>query len=275
MRLELRKDNIVIRSNAMAFSFFLALFPSIIVMITLLPYLPIDNFVETLKESILQILPQQAALYIVEVIDSLTQISNTSLLSFGLFLTLFFASNGMLSMLRGFEKSYEITYRSRSALRRRLVAIQLTFVVGGIFLASIAIIVLGRVFMDTLLNWAQMDYGRYQLVLMLRWVAIIALFYTGISATYRFGPSFKRKIRFLSPGATLATILSILSSIVFSYYVNRFGQYNELYGSLGALIILMLWMQINSFIILIGYELNASIRINKDMVVIDAQADPE
>jgi len=270
---ELKKDNIIIRANAMAFSFFISLFPSIIVIFTLLPYLPIQNLVETVNESITQLLPAQASSYVIEVIDSLTTITNGGLLSFGLFLTLFFASNGMLAMLRGFEKNYTITYQPRSGIVHRLIAIKLTFIVGSIFIASMLFIVIGRVVMDGLLTWVHIDQAKYDAILVLRWFAMVILFYAGISATYRFGPSMKKRIRFFSPGATLATVLSILSSIIFSYYVNRFSKYNELYGSLGALIVLMLWMQINSLIILIGYELNASIKVNKDMIESQASHD--
>jgi len=262
---ELKKDNIIIRANAMAFSFFIALFPSIIVIITLLPYLPIQNLVETVNESILQLLPEQASTYVIEVIDSLTTITNGGLLSFGLFLTLFFASNGMLTMLRGFEKNYTISYEPRSGIGHRVIALKLTFIVGSIFILSMLFIVVGRLVMDSLLTWTHLDEARYNAILIIRWFAMIILFYAGISVTYRFGPSMKTRIRFISPGATLATTLSILTSILFSYYVNKFSKYNELYGSLGALIVLMLWMQINSLIILIGYELNASIQVNKDL----------
>lgn len=263
---ELKRDNIIIRAHAMAFSFFIALFPSIIVIITLLPYLPIQNLVETVNESVIQLLPEQAASYVIETIESLTTISNSGLLSFGLFLTLFFASNGMLTMLRGFEKNYKISYRPRSSIGHRLIALKLTFIVGGIFITSMLFIVIGRVVMDSLLTWAHIDQDRYDMILIVRWFAMVILFYAGISATYKYGPSMKKSFRFFSPGATLATILSILTSIIFSYYVNKFSKYNELYGSLGAMIVLMLWIQINSLIILIGYELNASIRVNKDLV---------
>lgn len=249
----------------MAYSFFIALFPSIIVLITLLPYLPIQDFVETFKESILKLLPQQASMYIIEVIDSLTLLGNSGLLSFGLFLMLFFASNGMITMINSFEKSYESSYHFRSFLTKRWIALKLTFIVGAIFIASMLLIVVGRVILDGLLYWVAIDEERYHAILLIRWVAIIILFYSGISVVYTYGPSTKERFQFFTPGATLATVLSILSSVAFSYFVNQFGQYNELYGSLGALIVLMMWIQINSLIILIGYELNASIMVNKDM----------
>ena len=171
----------------------------------------------------------------------------------------------MLTMLRGFEKNYTISYEPRSGIGHRVIALKPTFIVGSIFILSMLFIVIGRLVMDSLLTWTHLDEARYNAILIIRWFAMVILFYAGISVTYRFGPSMKTRIRFISPGATLATTLSILTSILFSYYVNKFSKYNELYGSLGALIVLMLWMQINSLIILIGYELYASIQVNKDL----------
>ena len=265
IRAELHKDNILIRANAMAFSFFLALFPSIIVLITLLPYLPIRHLTEALQESIRQLLPTEAALYITEVIDSLTTVTNSGLLSVSAFLALWFASNGMMTMLRGFEKNYHVSYEKRGTIAKRWTALKITFIIGGLFITSMVFIVFGRFVLDTIDMFIEMDDSRYYSILIVRWVAMFFLFYAGISVTYRYGPSIKRRIRFLSPGATLATILSLATSVLFSYYLSKFNRYNELYGSLGALIILMLWIQLNSLIILIGYELNASIKVNKDM----------
>lgn len=270
---ELKKENIIIRSNAMAFSFLLSLFPAIIFLFTLLPYLPIAGFVSAMKQAIAQVMPYQATSYIFQIIDQLTSIQREGLLSVSLLLTLIFTSNGMLSMLRGFEKKYEITYKPRSGIRRRLVAIQLTVILGVLFISSITLVVLGRVLLESLLVFAQIDAQSFNVILILRWIAIILMFYTGISIVYRYGPALHRRIRFLSPGATLATVLSLLSSLAFSYYVNKFDTYNEVYGSLGALIVLMLWLQINSLVILLGYELNASIKITRDRMRLEDVSD--
>ena len=264
---ELKRENLIIRANAMAFSFYLAIFPSILVLLALLPYLPIENFVETMKESVLQVLPDQAADYIVELIDSMTSEAQTGVLSLGIFLTVLFASNGMMSMLRGFEKNYKVTFEARTGLKRRWLALQLIVILGGIFVSSVFLIVFGRTLLDSLANWIDITNHRLYLILVLRWVVILLMFYAGISIVYRFGSPFKSKIKFITSGATFATVMSILTSIAFSYYINKFGQFNKLYGSIGALIILMIWMQINSIIILIGYELNAAIQVNKDLAV--------
>ncbi|MDX1478558.1 MAG: YihY/virulence factor BrkB family protein [Saprospiraceae bacterium] len=266
IRNELRQENIIIRANAMAFSFLLAIFPAIIFLFTLLPYLPIEGFTQAMTQSIREVLPEQAAQYIIDIIEQLTSISQGGLLSIGLVLALWFSSNGMISMLRGFEKSYDISYKQRSWWRHRLVALELTLILGTLFILSMAMIVFGRQLTEAIMEWGVIELKNLDELRLIRWFAIIALFYAGISTLYRYGPALKRRIRFFSPGATLATILSLLSSLAFAYYVNRFDTYNQIYGSLGALIVLMLWLQINSLIVLIGYELNASIKVNKALV---------
>jgi membrane protein len=99
-----------------------------------------------------------------------------------------------------------------------------------------------------------------------KWILVFIFYYFVISIIYRIGPAFKTKLRLFTPGATLATVLSVISSVVFSLYVDNIFRYNEIYGSIGALILILVWLQINSFIILIGYELNASIAINRDLL---------
>ena len=98
-----------------------------------------------------------------------------------------------------------------------------------------------------------------------RWLVIVALFYFGIAFIYRYGVALKRKLPWLTPGATLATILSIISSLLFSFYVNAFNTYNQIYGSIGTIIVLMLWIQINCMVLMVGFELNASIAVNRDL----------
>lgn len=265
LRTELKKESLIVRANAMAFSFLLSLFPAIIFLFTLLPYLSIENLIETLKRSILEIMPAQGANYLFQTIDELTSIPREGLLSIGLVLALFFASNGIQTMLRGFYKSYEVSFRHRSGLQTRWTSIRITIFLGILLISSMVLLVIGRGTIVVILNAAGIAWLDPYAITSLRWVVLIALYYTGFSIIYRYGPALKQKLHFFSPGATMATVLTILSSVIFSFYVSKFNTYNKIYGSLGALIITMLWMQINSIIILIGYELNASIAINRDL----------
>lgn len=264
-RKELQNEDIMMRANSVAFSFFLAIFPALLFLISLLPYLPIENFIDNLKLSILSLFPIEAADFIIQSIDSLTLIEREGLLSISILLALFFSSNGMISMMRGFDKRYKISYKSRNILQKRGTAIMLTALLGTMLITSVILIIFGRNILDVLLHWAQLDQFSINAFLILRWIIIIVLIYTGIALIYHRGPALKKRLKFMSAGASVATFLIILSSLGFSFFVNQFNTYNQVYGSIGALIVILLLFQINSLIILIGYELNASIAVNRDM----------
>ena len=229
-------------------------------------YLPEgENFDLYLRSEIQRIMPGVAGERLFSFVDDITNNPRFDLLSFGFILAVFFASNGMLALMQGFEKSYKKTFRQRGEFRKRLIAIVLTFQMGVLVIAAVILIILGEFLFNLLFGLVQLDQFTEITLQFLRWVAIIMLFYFGIAIIYRYGASTIKRFKIFSPGATLATILCILSSLVFSFYVNEFSTYNELYGSIGAIIVLMLWIQIISLILLVGFELNASIAINRDL----------
>ncbi len=272
--IEIRRYDLFTRANSVAFSFFLSIFPSLIAFFTLIPlfkfvfiqYLPEgDNFDLYLRNEIQRIMPGVAGERLFSFVDDITNNPRFGLLSFGFILAIYFASNGMEALMRGFEKSHMKAFKKRSALKHRLIAVQLTFLLGVLLVGAVVLIILGEFLLGLLDNFIQMDSFTAFMIQLLRWLAILGLFYFGISIIYRYGAATKRRINIFSPGATLATILCILSSLAFSAYVNEFNTYNELYGSIGAIIVIMLWIQINSLILLIGFELNASIAVNRDL----------
>ena len=276
---ELKHYALVTRANSMAFSFFLSLFPSLISLLTLFPYfekyilyyLPagqnFDTIFFTLEQQFSEIIPG-------EVFQTVKDVATTprfGLLSFGFFLAIFFASNGMLAMMKGFEKSYNTTFRQRSALEKRGIAISLTFLVGFLVLASVVLVILGRMLFGQFLTYINADGFTATVFFLIRWLAVLLFFYFGISLIYRYGAATHQKFRIFSPGAMLATVLTILSSVGFSFYVEYFDTYNKLYGSIGTIIVVMLWIQINCFILLVGFELNASIAVNRDLKIEKAE----
>lgn len=263
---EILRDDIVTRSNSMAFSFFLSIFPGMLVILSLLPYFPMENMIAAFQKSYVELLPEEMARYIDSIIVEMTQTGREGLLSLSLILAMFFASNGVGSMIKGFHKSYEMTYKKQNILQRQLKALNITILLGLLLLGSLVAIVLGKPILMKGLSYAGLDSQEYRGYNYLRWVLVFIFYYLCISIIYRLGPSFRTKLRLLTPGATLATILSVISSFGFAIYVENFAHYNEIYGSIGALILILVWLQINSFIILLGYELNASIAINRDLL---------
>ncbi len=262
---EIIKDDITVRANSMAFSFLLAFFPILILIFSIIPFLPNQNlefYFDYINNIISQFLPQESAAFLLETLEDILFRPRTGLLSFSIFLALYFASNGIMYMMIGFEKQYEDAFKQRTYFYRRFVSVFITLVLGIMFFASSVLIFFSNSAISRLAEFMHFEnYSNF--IIGSKWLIIVFLIYSVISTIYRFGTNFKTKYGYFSPGATTATFLSILSSLIFSYYVNNFSNYNQIYGSIGALIITMLWLQINSFIILFGFELNASIILNK------------
>jgi len=292
--LELRRFNLTMRANSMAFSFFLSLFPSILVLFTLIPfflpyfsgfiipYIPEELIARTVEGTVdfnqtmiaqinemiieVKIIPDNVRIQLVDFINAVALEPRFGVLSFGFFLALFFSSNGMLTMMQGFEKAqHKSTFVKRTLIQKRITSIGLTFLIGILVIASIILIILGNTILSFIFHYFEVDQFTEFGVNLLRWISVFALFYFGIALIYRFGVSLKTKIEIFSPGATIATFLSIASSMIFAWYINSFGAYNKLYGTIGTFIVIMLWIQINSFIILVGFELNAAIAVNRDL----------
>lgn len=274
MRNELKSNTLSSRANAIAFSFFLSLFPSLIVLLTLVPYLMQlfiqylpggEHFFEVLYREIKFIMPGDAGDMVFETIQDFATQPRVGLLSVGFILVIFFSSNGMMAMMAGFDKSYMKTFKQRHSLRKRIIAIGLTFILGLLLVASVVLIILGNFIIGWLSLYIHLDWFGAVALSLVRYLVIFALFYSGISFLYRFGAAVRKRFSYFSPGTTLATLLCLLSSQIFSYYVENFGSYDRLYGSIGAIIIVMLWIQLNTLILLAGFELNASIAVNRDL----------
>ena len=264
--LETQEDDITVRAKAMAHSFFLALFPAIIFLLTLIPFLPFTmDYVDFWKSSIEGLLPLEAEKYLFDIMDSLSRKVRVGSQFLSLILMLYFTSNGISTLLSGFAKSHEKTFKRRNFFQHKLVAIEITFLLIVLLLLSTSLVILGNLFLNMLFERLELSQLTRITIDVLRWVVVLVLFYSTISILFRYGPAMKKRMKFLSPGAGIATFLSLMSSVGFSYFVNNFGTYNEIYGSLGAIIILMIWMEFNSLAILAGYELNAAIAVNRDM----------
>lgn len=262
---ETHEDAIVTRANSMSYSFFMAIFPSIIVLFTVLAYTPLySNFDTVLSESIHEIMPGQAGQMLFKTIQNIATIPRGGLLSLGFFLAIWFASNGMLSMMRGLEKDYKATFKRRNGFQKRVMAIQLTFLVGFVLVASVVLVILGNILLQFLIQYINADWLTRMALFTFRWIVVLSLFYATFSSIYRYGSSIRRPISFFNPGATLATLLSIATSWGFSFYVDNFGNYNKVYGSIGTLIVLMVWIQLNCMILLIGFEINAAIVVLRE-----------
>lgn len=262
---EIKRDDITTRANSVAFSFMLSLFPTIIFLFTLVPLLPISNLDNIINGYLNDFLPNNATNFLNEIITDLTKKKRGGLLSVGFIMAVYFASNGMMALMRGFEKTYDDTFKKRSGVEKRVIAIRMTFLLAILVIGSALFIILSNLIFGTLFKWLALNTFSRVFFNVLKWVVVVSLFYAVITTIYRYAIPTKRRLPYVTPGAALATFFSICSSIGFSYFVNNFGTYNKVYGSIGALIVVMIWIQINSFILLLGFELNASIAVNREI----------
>lgn len=247
------------RASAIAFSFFVALFPAIIFLFTLIPYIPIENFQNELFLLIESMVPETTFMAIKEtVLDILTR-QRGDLLSLGFFMALIFATNGFASMMTAFDASLH-SFERRTWIGQRLIALLLLAIMSVLLTVAIALITYGQSFINYLAaNGILKDHFTIYMLSIGKWVVILFLFFMANSFLFYLAPAKKTKWRFISAGGTLSTVLSVATFLGFTYYINRFGQYNKLYGSIGTLLVIMLLMYIMSMILLVGFELNASI----------------
>ena len=264
---EANKDNIINRANSVAYSIFLAIFPAIIFLFTLLPLFPfIQDYTLIFSDYLEGLVPADAHAYLMNIIYDITSKRREGLLSLGVFLALFFSSNGMLTLMSGFDKTYHITFHERNIFIKRLVALNLTIVLTVMLIISFFLVIAGDKLFYWFYDFAHLSEKSLFFLAVIKWFVAISLVYSGISIIYRYGPSMYKKIPFINIGSILATALFLLTSVAFSYFINNFGRYNEIYGSIGALIVILIWLQINAFIILVCFELNASVAVHKDLM---------
>jgi membrane protein len=193
---------------------------------------------------------------------------NGKLFSFGFLTTLFFATNGVSRLMQAFNKS-SLIKETRSYLRRRWVALVLTVVISIALLIAVGIMIAGHKILISLKHEFHSNaHGWFIAIALLKWIMVIIIFFVTVSLLYRYGPAHKQRWNFLSPGSILATGLAVLTSLGFTFYINNFSSYNSVYGSIGTLIVVMIWLYLNSLIILIGFELNASIELSKRSIKI-------
>jgi len=245
-----------LKASSLAFKFFLAIFPTIIFLLTLIPFIPIENFRTELLGIMDDLLPEQGYQFLNESVISLITNADGGLLSFGFIFALYLATSGFDGMQNAFMESYNTNF-NRSIIRTRMVSVLMLFIITFLLIMAIASILITEYMVNFIL-----EEGSVSSVLLVigKWVIIMALCFFCISVLYYLGGNRKMKWKFFSAGSTLATILVIIVSLAFGFYVDNFANYNKIYGSIGTIIILMLWIYFNSFILLIGFELNASIQ---------------
>jgi len=255
----LMKGSITTRASSIAFNIFLALFPAVIFFFTLIPYIPVEGFQTELLNLFKELLPDNAYKSVIGTLTDIVTIRRGGLLSIGVITALYFSTNGISALIGAFNATY-LTFETRSFIAQKLISLVLVLILFILLTIAIVLLIFSQIAIQYLIkaDLLELNYT-YYLLKAGNWIVIVALFFFAISFLYYFAPAKKTKWRFISAGSTVATLLSILICSGFSFYVNNFGSYNKLYGSIGTLIVLLLWIYFNAIILLIGFELNTSI----------------
>jgi len=252
---EIQDNNVLDGAAVLAFFFVLAIFPAMIFVLSLLPSLSIPHLQQAILDLLHQVLPEQSANLFEVTIRYVSSSGHSGLLTFGLIFTLWSASSGVYAIMQ------QLNVISGATERRPFWKVRGTAILLVLFFALLLIVALSlAVFGGVVQSWTASIIGWSQPLRIffatLRWIILAAALLLGLAVTYRFGPNLKRRFRYLSPGSVVAAILIALASIGFRFYVAEFGNYGATYGSLTAIIVLMLWTYMFGIALLVGWEIN-------------------
>lgn len=258
---QMNKVGINDRAAAVSFNFLMAIPAATIFICTLIPYMPISREITIeLLDLFKSIAPNENTYGLVaNFLNDFLNTPRSGLLSFGFVVAVFYASNAIMAIMRSFNMSLH-QYKERGFLKERWTAIKLTTVLILLIIATITLIVFQGEFFRYVMDHLDItNYYLRQIIYSVKSLIIVLLVLYSIGIIYKYAPAIHKRWKLASPGAIFATFLFILTSALFSYYVNNFGAYNKVYGSIGTVLILMFLIYINSLILLIGYELNVCI----------------
>ncbi|MCF2488444.1 YihY/virulence factor BrkB family protein [Dyadobacter sp. CY347] len=254
-----RKYDIDQRASAVAYSLTLAAFPAIIFLFTLIPYIPIEHLdqqiMELLRENIPSGIYEDADQTIMDIISR----PRKGVLSFGFIFAMIASTNGMMSLMRSFDMVYDDN-ETRGFLKLRGIATLLTLLLILVLFLSVILLIVGDAVMNILSDWNILrDTWMISLLNITRYLISFGSLMLTISMIYRFAPSHGRQFSFINAGAVISSVLILFATYGFSYYLSRFSSYNKLYGSIGTMIALMIWLYLLAFVIILGFEINAGI----------------
>ncbi|WP_224483252.1 YihY/virulence factor BrkB family protein [Robertkochia aurantiaca] len=255
------KGALTYRASAISFSFFMALFPFLLFILNLIPYVPIDNFESEFLLYVDGLLPPRTVEFFDNIIKDIISNKRGGLLSSVFILSIFLMANGINAIFGGFETSYHVRI-TRNLIRQYIVALGVALLISILFLVSVGVFIYLQYLTEFYAQTRELAISAEEMtgIQIGQALFFILISYIVTAILYYFGTPEGKESRFFSPGALLTTILIILTTYLFGIYIENFSLYNEIYGSIGALLIFMLYIWLNSNILLLGFELNASLR---------------
>lgn len=259
--------NLIDRAAAVAFNVFISIFPMILFLFTLLPYMPLQDVTEMVLSTLQSVLPpgtyESAALTINEIMS----VQRGGLMSIGLLLAFYFSTTAVSSFIRGFNMG-DTEFGQISFLKEQIYSIVIMLMFVGLLLLSVVLMIVGEKLIPVLFDIVNLEDGGFTLFMLntLRWLIIVFTLVVAISMLYHVGNPRSKRFKLFTPGTLLFTGMFIVGTVAFNYYISNISTYNILYGSIGGLLIFLIWIYFNCILVLIGYELNKSIAKAQEIV---------
>lgn len=255
---EISEDNVFNGAATLGFYFTLAIFPALIFLLNLLPYLPIENLQGEISAMFDRLLPGESSKLLNETVAGIVNTKRDGVLSMGALLTIWAASSGIYAIMQQLNITYDVV-EERPFWKVRGIAFALVLGFGSLTLLALSAVILGNgieAWLSTHFPWNSAFAMFYEAG---RWLFVAAAFSLAIGLLFYFGPNVKQEFRFVTPGSVLGVALVVVASLGFKLYVQNFGNYNATYGAIGSMVVLMLWLNILGLVILLGSEVNALI----------------
>ena len=244
-----QKGNFALRSAAVSFRFFIALFPTLIFLLSLIPYLPIDGVKENLLVMSAELMPSVIYDLFESTVNGLFTRRYNALLSIGFVLSIYYASSGINTLLTAFSQSYQIKLQN-SYIKQQILSLGIFLLIILIFLSAIALSIFGNYLASHLQSIGIVFLlDVFQILLQILFVIF------GIAILYHFGNPHTHKFKLINAGTLFATIVVFLATKGLSIYFSNFNVYNKIYGSIGSLLISLIWLNVVSYVLIIGFEL--------------------
>jgi membrane protein len=273
----INEDEIMDRSYGVAFNFILAIFPAIIFLFTLIPYVSVyfpEITTNTIMHFLQDVIPTNMYAAVSTTVLDIVSNQRGGLLTIGFLLALYLSTNGMAALMRAFNACYR-TVEKRNWFKMRLTSTGLTIMLAFVLMLTVALLIVGQLALnyvtEHLEEFSHLNLDKYTIhvLFFLRFVVIFIVFFVAISSIYYFGPAIHYNWSFFSIGSLVATLAVLGISYGFSFYITNFSSYNKVYGSIGALIALMAWVQLITLVLLFGYEINASLHYARKMEAVN------
>jgi membrane protein len=255
---EIQKDDLMDRAAALSYYFVFALFPTLLFLTTLLGMIPERDLMERLMKPLEEVLPPDAASVLRRTLAGIQRGAGTGLLSAGAAAALWGASRGMVSIITSLNVVYGVT-TARPWWRRQLVAVALTVMFSALALAALLTLVFGERIGRAAAAWAGLGFVFTEVWALLQWPLGVLFVLTGIDLVYHLAPAVRQRWYWLTPGSAFAGVAWVAVSLLLRAYVSHFGNYNAMYGSIGGVILLLLWLYLSGMALLVGGEINSVI----------------